>query len=723
MKLGKEVGQFSAIKPVFEPSGDGKVSLALAGEDVKEEEKEEELSEETKEFLTNLHEYRSCRMQMEEINKKVDPDGILANCIDTFNKSVKGLNERDAAFQQQKDGGEPVQTMEEAYEAAALGRATLLRSVSKLRDKWSTCKVVSYFKPPAHAVSALEGLPEKFHQATPEGYQKFGEAAKQAVEDIQGSSLTNIEAGPVIMIPPQKGIERCIEKAKDDYKHMKPGPGYSWLFDINRVSLVCSSAKQILDILDWLKENTTLVVAKNKFKHPTFNGYRDFLFVAQIQVEGRQGTFNHCCEIQLHHCDTWLLNQEVKSHKYYEYFRTYFSGSGEVGQRMKDLDDITKRGRLDDQFIKEIIDSGDAGRMERMAEIFSTKLVEYGYSARLWEEVLKRHLEASGSSNLEESVRIMNKLGAVLQSKGATSRALDLHQEAFEICKKLHGEEHADTADCWHYIGEARFTQGDHDESMACHEKALAIRQKVKGEKSKETADSYTAIGVVYHAYTDYDKSMEMIQKSLEIREELVGRNHESTASSYSDIGALLQCKNDLEGSLEWHYKALEVRENTLGKGHVDVAFSHEQIGHALAAQGKYEEALKCHQKALEMRETSLGRNHLQTANSYIAIGCVLRNQKEYDISLQYLRRGLKIRERVYPADHPEIAAANFEIGVCMHNKDGAVAAYPYIQRAVQIAQKKYKNPDNQILAGYKNWLQGLGDMIAESQAAAASSS
>jgi len=95
-----------------------------------------------------------------------------------------------------------------------------------------------------------------------------------------------------------KSAERASEKAEFDYGAKSPGPGCSWVFDAlaGRVSVDDEGA--LLRVLAAVAATPGVAVVglKNRFRSPTFLGYRDVL--ALLRFEHGAGSF--VCELGLH---------------------------------------------------------------------------------------------------------------------------------------------------------------------------------------------------------------------------------------------------------------------------------------------------------------------------------------------------------------------------------------------------------------------------------------
>jgi len=160
---------------------------------------------------------------------------------------------------------------------------------------------------------------------------------EMATEATDGEEvLRAYSAGPL------KSRARAAEKAKDEYDG-----DAARLLDVVRGSIVCGDEASLVAVLKRVLEGFSdeagevcVVRSKNRFKKPLFNGYRDVLINLRLRLP--DGT-SMVVELQVHLVQ--ILQFKGKTHVYYEYFRTYFSGNLiVVAERMEVLESIGSDG-------------------------------------------------------------------------------------------------------------------------------------------------------------------------------------------------------------------------------------------------------------------------------------------------------------------------------------------------------------------------------------------
>ena len=68
----------------------------------------------------------------------------------------------------------------------------------------------------------------------------------------------------------------------------------------------------------------------------------------------------------------------------------------------------------------------------------------------------------------------------------------------------MFGEEHAKTANSYHSLGMTQYQLGDYTSALQSHQHAVDVKRKLFGEEHAKTALSYYDIGVTQYQLGDY---------------------------------------------------------------------------------------------------------------------------------------------------------------------------------------------------------------------------
>ena len=279
--------------------------------------------------------------------------------------------------------------------------------------------------------------------------------------------------------------------------------------------------------------------------------------------------------------------------------------------------------------------------------------------------------------------------------------ALQSHQRALEIRRKTFGENHLDTAVSYNKIGATQHELGHYTSALQSHQRVLEICRKIYGENHPRTAASYECIGNAQKALEDYTSALQSNNRALEIRRKTFGENHPDTAASYNNIGNAQDALGDSTSALQSYQRALEIHLETFGENHPDTAGSYNNIGVAQNTLGDYTSALQSYQRALEIRRKTFGENHPHTADSYNNIGIAQDALEEYTSALQSYQRALEIRLETFGENHPDTAVSYNRIGATQHALGHYNSALQSHQRALEIRRKTFGENHPHTAASY----------------------
>ena len=238
--------------------------------------------------------------------------------------------------------------------------------------------------------------------------------------------------------------------------------------------------------------------------------------------------------------------------------------------------------------------------------------------------------------NEKQYIDLLFEYGKFLRTYAKYDKALGISVECKDLCEKVFGVEHSDTATSYNNIGLVYNELGDYDKALEYYLKSLAIDEKVLGAEHPDTATLYNNIGLVYNDLGDYDKALEYFFKALAIYEKVLGIEHPATASSYNNIGGVYKDLGDYDKALEYYLKSLAIDEKVLGAEHPDTATLYNNIGGVYKDLGDYDKALEYYLKSLAIDEKVLGAEHPSTITLYSNIAYLYEQLGESDKATEY---------------------------------------------------------------------------------------
>lgn len=302
--------------------------------------------------------------------------------------------------------------------------------------------------------------------------------------------------------------------------------------------------------------------------------------------------------------------------------------------------------------------------------------------------VCRRYVElcekVHGNGHLD-SANAYNALGIVYAFLGEYSAALDFFQIALAIKNNNFGENHPSIAASYNNISNIFKKQGDYDHALMYGLKSLDIRKRVFGDEHPDTATSYNNIGNIYSDMKNYSKAMEYHTNALEIRKRIFGEEHPETAMSYNNIGTIYSSMDDISKAQECFNKALKTYEKVLGKKHSDTAMLYNNIGTIYAMQQDYPKAIECFQMALSIQVDIFGDENPETIKSYNSLARAYDCQSNYSKALIYYQKELSIIEKYYGKDSIDIAEIYYCIGDIYNDQKSYSMALEYYEKTLAI--------------------------------------
>jgi tetratricopeptide (TPR) repeat protein len=461
-----------------------------------------------------------------------------------------------------------------------------------------------------------------------------------------------------------KPRDRANEKAREEYLTRTPGPPETWLYDILRSSVTCTTMKQMESVNKFLTKKAHIVQAKNRFVTPAYSGYRDLLYHVLLDWPYKENV-QFVAEIQVHLKDANNLEKLFGLQNHYKYFRPIFAGpSRTVSETMKDLEVLQKHGKIDDKLIDKILESDDADQLYMYAKLFYLKLENFDVALQIYSRVLALQEASIGEIHAKTAATYQD-VGLVQAKKGDYDNALRSLQKCLEIQEQVFGPYSPEVAITRSYLGHTIVERGDDGDELMEHRgalqqyrKALVIREKCLGEDHLDVAGSYQNIGESLCKLGDFQGALAAYRESLSILESLLGENHADVASGHSLLGDVLYQQGDFQSAMEEYSISLAIREEVFGKTHSTTADSHTEIGRLLAEVQDYDEAESRHRKALRIRETVVGKESPEAAESHWWVGYVLNQKGDFKGALKEHKMGYNIRVKILTKRHPDTKAS-----------------------------------------------------------------
>ncbi|MCP5102188.1 MAG: tetratricopeptide repeat protein [bacterium] len=150
----------------------------------------------------------------------------------------------------------------------------------------------------------------------------------------------------------------------------------------------------------------------------------------------------------------------------------------------------------------------------------------YRESRRVGEWVLSEKKRELSTGN---DAFLLNSLASTLKDLGDYRIAVDYYQQALNILKKVHGEEHQDVAITLNNLGEAWRNLGDPKKAVDYYQQALNIDRAVFGEQHPKVAIRLNNLGTIYFDLGQRDTAKGYFEKAHAIFKKFFGDHHPDT--------------------------------------------------------------------------------------------------------------------------------------------------------------------------------------------------
>jgi tetratricopeptide (TPR) repeat protein len=279
---------------------------------------------------------------------------------------------------------------------------------------------------------------------------------------------------------------------------------------------------------------------------------------------------------------------------------------------------------------------------------------------------------------------LLNDLGSITAREGRLKEALEFHERALVIWRKILGEEHPETALSLQQIGNHYDHMHDLGKALYYYNAALAIQRKVLGEEHPDTAQSLSLIGNVYNGLSELDKALEYCTQALAIEQKVLGKEHPNTAIPLCNIGRIHTNSGNLELALEQYAMALAIERKALGEEHPYTATLIFEIGDVYFERGDLKAAFEHYAQALAIRQKVLGDEHPDTASALSKVGLIFKKHGDLIRALEYFSQAFAIHQKMLGETHTDTIRSALNLSNTLWKLDRREEAFNIIASYTQ---------------------------------------
>jgi tetratricopeptide (TPR) repeat protein len=210
----------------------------------------------------------------------------------------------------------------------------------------------------------------------------------------------------------------------------------------------------------------------------------------------------------------------------------------------------------------------------------------------------------------EEVAEARNNLAVLYKACGRFDEGLRLYQQALVSVIQLNGEDCLASSVIYHNIGGILHSKGDFPSAEQPGRKAWEISRRLLGEDDPGTLFDAVAYAAILDGLQRYDESEAIYRRALVIFEKTFGPEHYEVASNLHNLAAVVCVRGDLDEAEKLYRRALTIKEKLLGAESPDAALTRNNLGALLNRKGCPREAAAMLQIAVDILQDRLAPDH-----------------------------------------------------------------------------------------------------------------
>ncbi len=239
-------------------------------------------------------------------------------------------------------------------------------------------------------------------------------------------------------------------------------------------------------------------------------------------------------------------------------------------------------------------------------------------------------LRGVGDDGREGLANALSGYGAMLGRLGRHAEDAVVQNEALEIQRELHGEQHPDYVAVLNNLGNTYWRLEEFDKGEELMLKNIELTRQIYGEDEIPHARAFINYAAMITQRDRVEEAIELMKKGLPIYREKYGADHpryaytlENLADSYNNLG-------DYERAEEHFNAAMDILSEKFGADHLEVAITRSRLGNMLIRIDRHAEALQHLEPTVATMSKALGESHNRTTyarqqlgKAYYALGRV----------------------------------------------------------------------------------------------------
>jgi tetratricopeptide (TPR) repeat protein len=275
-----------------------------------------------------------------------------------------------------------------------------------------------------------------------------------------------------------------------------------------------------------------------------------------------------------------------------------------------------------------------------------------------WRRLLPHTLTATDAGRAlddagDDVAWLLNKAALYLQTRGEPAASLPLFERAFELRRRMLGEDHPHTLNSASNLATNLRALGQYEAARQMDEDTLTRRRRVQGEDHPHTLTSASNLAATLRQLGQFAAAHQLHEDTLTRRGRVLGEDHPHTLSSASHLAATLRALGQHEAARQMDEDTLTRQRRVLGEDHPHTLTSASNLAEDLRGLGQYEAARQMDEDTLTRRRRVQGEDHPHTLTSASNLAATLWQLRQFEAARQLHEDTLTRRRRVLGEDHP----------------------------------------------------------------------
>ncbi len=247
-----------------------------------------------------------------------------------------------------------------------------------------------------------------------------------------------------------------------------------------------------------------------------------------------------------------------------------------------------------------------------------------------------------------DSVRAsaLDTLGIAQRQAGDTAAARASLTQAFDLRKRLMGEQHPDTATSIDHLCLIDLDMRDGRAAQRRCNQALEIRRVHYGANHPLVAESLNNLASAHWLSGNHRDAAKLYEQSLSIKQTTLGESHPSTATAMNNLAEVYRALKQPERAIALLRSASLAWESRLGSGHPKTWVAWNNLAKHYWRSGALAAARPLLQKVADSSSQTFGDEHPTTARAKARLAALLQSSGETKQALALYRDALAVEDR-----------------------------------------------------------------------------